>query len=80
MTRVDICASDDHAAVARLLEAIAALGGMSADGWAETPLGTGLNRFLFPAGELTVFKDAWAVDVAGPAELVQQLLAALADR
>ena len=70
--RADICVSDDHDSIARLLAAIAELGGQS-DGDSEG-LGTGLHRFRFDAGELTVFVDAWSVDVAGPDKLVNWVL------
>ncbi len=75
--RTEICASDDHDTIARLQEAIAAVGGRpDADG---SGIGIGLNRFSTPEGELTVFVDAWLVDVAGPDELVKRLLQRLAE-
>ncbi|MDY3563575.1 hypothetical protein R5W23_005189 [Gemmata sp. JC673] len=70
--RADICASDDYATRDRLLAAIYELGG-SPEGDTEA-LGVGLHRYRFPAGELTVFADAWLVDVEGPDQLVRDLL------
>lgn len=70
--RADVCASDDYATRDRLFAAIYELGG-APEGDSEA-VGVGLHRFLFPAGELTVFVDAWLVDVAGPDELVRDLL------
>ena len=72
MKRADICASDDHEAVASLLQAIQDLGGVSDGG--DDALGVGLHRFVFPAGELSVFQDAWTVDIAGPDDLVDWVL------
>jgi hypothetical protein len=80
MTRTDICASDDHETIARLQAIIAELGGVADDNWHDSPIGTGLTRFRFGDRELTVFKDAWVVDVAGPEALVNDIVAALASR
>ncbi len=73
--RVDICASDDFDTIARLLRTIGNLGGRT-DG-EEWAIGVGLHRFQPSDGEISVFVDAWTVDVAGPDELIHQLLAAL---
>ena len=78
MTRVDICDRDDHETAARLLEVIGELGGRPDGDEEELEVGTGLRRFRVGADELTVFADAWGVDLAGPDELVQQVLAGLA--
>ncbi len=72
MMRVDICASDDHDTRDRLLSAIHELSGAHEGNWES--LGVGLNRFRFPGGELSLFIDAWFVDVAGPDELVTRVL------
>jgi len=77
MKRAVICASDDYDGLSRLLAAIHAVGG-AADGEPDA-LGVGLHRFRTPAGELSVFVDAWTADVAGPDELVDRVLAALSD-
>jgi hypothetical protein len=37
-----------------------------------------VNRFAVGPDELTVYVDAWGVDVAGPDPLVQRVLAAMA--
>ena len=80
MTRVDICTSDDHESIARLQAVIAELGGVADDNWHDSPIGTGLTRFRVGDQELTVFADAWAVDVAGPERIVNDILAALGGR
>ncbi len=78
MKRVDLGENDSLTIVAVAL-AIEELGGeTNFDG--EPYLGVGLHRFRFPTGEVTVFVDAWSVDLAGPDELVDAILAAMADR
>jgi hypothetical protein len=79
MMRVELAASDDAVALAGLALAIEELGGVPADGDEWGPPGTGLNRYRCGGDELTVFVDAWAVDVAGPDELVKRVLAKLAE-
>ncbi len=74
--RADVCASDDHDTRDRLLSAIHELGG-TPDGDSEG-LGGGLHRFRFLGGELSVFIDAWLVDIAGPDVLVELVLAEMA--
>ena len=80
MTRVDLCAADDYETRELLVTVIAELGGWVEDLVHESALGVGLHRFQLPAGEVTVFVDAWAVDLAGPNDLVQQILAAMSER
>ena len=75
--RADVCASDDYATRDRLLASIRELGG-APDGDSDA-LGVGLHRFRFPGGELSVFVDAWLVDIAGPDALVQQVLQLISD-
>jgi hypothetical protein len=71
--RIDICASDDYATRERLLAALHEIGGAHEGDWSE--LGVGLHRFHCPGGELTLFIDAWYVDLEGPDELVRRVLA-----
>jgi hypothetical protein len=74
--RTDICAREDVDTQAALLEALAALGAMPDDDVGlEVPLPIGLHRFTAPDGTLTVFVDAWGVDLEGPDELVSRVLA-----
>ena len=80
MLRVDVCAADDHETLERLQAVLRELGVVADDTWHDTPLGVGLTRFRHGDQELTVFKDAWAVDLAGPDELVNRVLAALSGR
>jgi hypothetical protein len=70
--RTDICASDDYETRERLLDAIRELGG-AYEGDGE-PSGVGLHRFRVGFEVLTMFVDAWTVDLEGPDELVQQVL------
>jgi hypothetical protein len=74
MTRAEICASDDFEAIDRLQAVLAELGVVADDTWHDTPVGTGLTRYRRGDDELTVFRDAWIVDVAGPDDLVRQVL------
>ena len=76
MIRVDLCHSDDHDTLERLEEVIAELGGRADDD--GDGIGPGLNRYRVGADELTVFMDAWGVDLAGPEPLVRRVLAAMA--
>ncbi|MFM8272833.1 MAG: hypothetical protein ACKODX_10930 [Gemmata sp.] len=77
--RTDICASDDYDARERLLAALAEVGGAS-EGDRESALGVGLNRFTVGPEALTVFVDAWTVDLEGPDELVRQVLQLISTR
>ena len=71
--RADICASDDYETRERLLNALAEIGAVNEGDW-ESALGVGLNHFRAGFETLTVFIDAWQVDIEGPDELVQQVL------
>ena len=77
--RVDICTNDDHDTTAALLEALAAVGA-SADEpeFAGSVLGPGLHRFRVGPNVLSVFVDAWSVDLEGPDELVNRVLGHMA--
>ena len=77
MLRVDLCHSDDHDTIERLEDVIAELGGR-ADDRDAIGIGPGLNRFRLGADEVTVFQDAWGVDLAGPESLVRQILSRMA--
>ena len=80
MMRADLCSSDDHEAIDRVQAVLGELGYVADDTWHDSPLGVGLTRFRRAASELTVFRDAWLVDVAGDDILVNELLAALQGR
>jgi hypothetical protein len=75
--RVDICTSDDFDTISRLQAALVAVGVVADDTWHDSPLGTGLTRFRKGDAELTVYKDAWIVDLAGPESLVNEVLRAM---
>lgn len=72
--RVDICASDDYESRERLFAALAEIGAAPEgdSDWAE--LGVGLHRFRIGFETLTVFIDAWTVDLEGPDDRVRQVL------
>ena len=71
--RVEICASDDYDTRERLPAALAEIGAAS-EGYWESSLGVGLTRFRVGFDVLTVFIDAWLVDLDGPDELVQRVV------
>jgi hypothetical protein len=76
--RVDVCAREDYPSQAKLLDALAAVGAYPDDDYElEVPLPTGLLRFRVGSDLLTVFVDAWAVDLEGPDDLVRRVLAAI---
>ncbi len=75
--RADICASDDYDTRERLLSALGAVGATSEGEWEA--LGVGLHRFRAGADVLSIFIDAWMVDVEGPDELVRQVLQLISD-
>lgn len=73
--RTDVCARDDESTQAALLEALGSIGAApESDSAAEIPFPTGLSRFRVGFETLTVFVDAWAVDLEGPDELVDRVL------
>ena len=77
--RADICAREDLESQTALLEALGAVGASPEDdGAVEVPLPTGLLRFRAGDSTLTVFTDAWGIDLEGPDELVRRTLAAMA--
>jgi hypothetical protein len=79
--RVDICTTEDEGAKAALLAALAAVGASREDGAdpEDDAFGQGLHRFRTAAGAtLTVFADAWGVDLEGPDDLVNRVLAVMA--
>ena len=80
--RVDVCANDDHEAAAALLSALAAVGAVPEDADSDDglPLGVGLHKFRTAGGGLlTVYVDAWSVDLDGPEDLVTRVREYLAD-
>ncbi|QJW93640.1 hypothetical protein [Frigoriglobus tundricola] len=75
---VNICSTDDLATQTALLDALAALGARPEDDSPlDVPLPTGLSGFRVGFETLTVFVDAWCVDLEGPDELVRRVLAEL---
>ena len=78
MERADICAGDDFEGIERLQAVLAELGWVADDTWHDSPLGVGLMKFRRGGDELSVFRDVWLVDVAGPADAVRDVLRAMA--
>jgi hypothetical protein len=77
--RADICAREDVVTQTALLGALAAVGaGAEGDGGQYVPFPTGLSRFHVGFETLTVFADAWLVDLEGPDHLVRQVLQLMA--
>jgi hypothetical protein len=73
--RADICEASDDAAIARLRVALKEMGARLLQRH-NSPLGVDLYEFKACGDHITVFSDAWSVDVEGPSELVQRLVAA----
>ncbi len=80
MRNEQVCAVDDHEFIDKLQLVLGELGYVADDTWHDSPLGVGLTRFRRGDMELTVFRDAWLVDVAGADGSVDELLAALQAR
>jgi hypothetical protein len=79
--RVDVCAREDYDTLAALLAALEVVGARPVEPDADgAELGAGLHRFRTADGRpLTVFVDAWGVDLEGPDELVNRVTEHLAD-
>ena len=77
--RTDICAREDLDAQTALLEALGSVGAAPEDDLPDVPLPTGLLRFRAGHEVLTVFSDAWGVDLEGPDDLVNRVLERLAN-
>jgi hypothetical protein len=77
--RADVCASDDYETREQLLRALAEIGAANEGDW-ESSLGVGLHRFRVGFETLTIFIDAWSVDIEGPDELVRQVLQLISGR
>ena len=79
--RVDICTTEDEDTKAALLAALGEVGALpeDADFPPDAVLGLGLHKFRTAGGEpLTVYADAWGVDLEGPDDLVNRVVAILA--
>lgn len=80
MERVDLCDAADFDTRERLEQVLARLGYLGNTDYADLDLGPGLSRFRRGESELTVFIDAWYVDMAGPSDGVREVLAAMTGR
>ena len=77
MTRADICAANDDDGIDRLQAALRDRGFLGDTDNLDSALGVGLSHFRRGPDEVTVFIDAWLVDIAGPDELVREVVEAL---
>ncbi len=77
MTRADLCAANDDDGIDRLQAALRDRGFLGDTDNYDSALGVGLSRFRRGPDEVTVFIDAWCVDIAGPDELVREVVEAL---
>jgi len=77
MNRAEICHADDFDTMDRLQAVLAGLGIVADDSWHDSEFGLGLTKLRKGDQVLTVFRDAWIVDIAGPDDLVNEVLAAL---
>jgi hypothetical protein len=73
--RADICNPDDEIAVERFKDVLKQLGAtLNAKSWG---LGVDVLHLQINNSELTVFSDAWSIDIEGSEELVGQILVLL---
>ncbi len=77
MLKVDICSADDYETLDRLQSVLAELGFVADDTWHDSSFGLGLTKLRRGECELSVYRDAWIADIAGPDELVNEVLSAL---
>jgi hypothetical protein len=76
--RADICEPRDTVAIARFKAVLETVGAELLDhAWA---VGVDHWRYRVGADLLSVFADAWSVDIEGPPELVQRVVAAVQER
>lgn len=72
--RADICDADDAKGVERFRAALRMVGATLAEkDWA---IGVEVSRLEVDGEELTVFSDAYSIDVEGPDDLVKRILKA----
>jgi hypothetical protein len=71
--RVDIAAREDEDMIDDLLAAIIACGG-DPQSEADSSLGVRVYRFGVSGESVSIYLDAWGVDLAGPDKLVHQIL------
>jgi hypothetical protein len=74
--RADICEPQDAATIARFKAVLRSLGAELLDHH-DSALGVDLWRYRVGEAILSVFADSWSVDLEGPAEFVQQVVAAV---
>jgi hypothetical protein len=77
MHRAEICAANDFDMMDRFLKALCECGFQTDSHHEDASLGVGLSHFHRASEELTVYRDAWVVDLAGPEVLVNEVLACI---
>jgi hypothetical protein len=76
--RIDVCARDDYETQGSLLEVLGRVGAVPDEDFdLEVPLPSGFLQFRAGTEFLTVFSDAWVVNLEGPDSLVRRVLAEL---
>lgn len=71
--RIDIGPSDDHHRLDQLLTALAAVGATGE----PFEIGVGLNEFFVGNQRLTIYRDAWTVDLDGPDAIIHEVIAGM---
>ena len=77
--RLDICDPNDDAALQHFKSVLKNLGSRTVDK-VESSLGVDLWKMEIQGEELTVFSDAWSIDLEGPEPLVQRIQSLMQDR
>ena len=78
LERVEIAAADDHAGRDQLQLVLSRLGYLGNSDELDVEIGSGLSRFRRGEVEVTVFADAWVVDLVAPPDAMREILATLA--
>jgi hypothetical protein len=77
--RADICDANDALSVAKFKTVLRELGAELVEQH-QSALGVDLWQFRCADGNLTVFSDAWFIDIEGPPALVRQITTAMSTR
>jgi hypothetical protein len=72
--RADICQPSDSEAIARFQAALRLSGAVLVEQH-QSALGVDLYLYQIGVDKLTVFSDSWSIDIEGPPELVEQIVA-----
>jgi hypothetical protein len=72
----DICSAQDRVTKERFENVLRSMGAVRIDA-RSSYLGVDLYQFQIGRDVLTVFEDAWSIDVEGPPDVVQRVLSAM---